>query len=356
MSDPTATARLGLPLIQPAEAQKHISHNEAIVALDTAAQLSVLARGLAEPPAEPEVGNAWIVAGGGTGDWAGNDGKVAVLEETGWRFHAARAGWRAWVSDEARLVVFDGAVWHPFEEGAALQQLDRLGIGTTADAGNPFSARLDNMLVTARSAGDGGSGDIRVKLNKEATGNTATFLFQSGWSGRAEIGLAGADVFSLKTSADGASWASALIADGAGRIRQPQRPLFMGQRLAGTIAASGVFVADSVLVDIGGAYQSATGAYTCPVEGVYELAAGGVLDTATPAAGTVALSLWRNGAQVGADFAFGRQNTASGSASFSGRMMVAAAAGDVLECRIACGAGGRFYGTGRNWLSVRHLG
>jgi hypothetical protein len=50
-------------------------------------------------------------------------------------------------------------------------------------------------------------------MNKEAASNTASLLFQSNWSGRAEIGLTGDDSLHFKISADGSNWTEALIVD-----------------------------------------------------------------------------------------------------------------------------------------------
>ena len=54
---------------------------------------------------------------------------------------------------------------------------------------------------------------VQAKLNKNAAGDTASFLFQTGYSGRAEIGLTGDDDFHFKVSPDGASWVTALKLD-----------------------------------------------------------------------------------------------------------------------------------------------
>ena len=55
------TARLTLPFIMPSQAQKHITHNEAIQALDALVQPVVESRVVATPPATPLEGEAWIV-------------------------------------------------------------------------------------------------------------------------------------------------------------------------------------------------------------------------------------------------------------------------------------------------------
>ena len=64
---------LSLPYIQPAQAQKHVTHNEALRILDALVQLAVESRALTEPPAIAVDGARYIVAAGATGDWAGQD-------------------------------------------------------------------------------------------------------------------------------------------------------------------------------------------------------------------------------------------------------------------------------------------
>src|SRR5689334_6224478 len=59
------------------------------------------------------------------------------------------------------------------------------------------------VLFSGIEAADGGSGDVRFIVNKEADADNATLLFQSGWSGRAEIGLSGDTDFVFKVSPDG---------------------------------------------------------------------------------------------------------------------------------------------------------
>lgn len=50
------TPNLDLPYIAAAQAQKHVTHNEAIRALDAVVQLSVLDRSLTSPPGSPAEG------------------------------------------------------------------------------------------------------------------------------------------------------------------------------------------------------------------------------------------------------------------------------------------------------------
>ncbi len=89
MSDDT-TSRLALPLLQPGQAQKETTHNEALTLLDLAVQASVLAVGTNVPPVAPTVGNGWIIGVAPTGAWTGQARAIAGWTSGGWRFLVPR--------------------------------------------------------------------------------------------------------------------------------------------------------------------------------------------------------------------------------------------------------------------------
>jgi hypothetical protein len=154
------------------------------------------------------------------------------------------------VADEAALFCRDGAGWRAVEDTLSrLQNLSRLGVGTTADATNPFSAKLNTALWTAAYAAEGGSGDLRYTMNKEAAANTVSLLMQDNWSGRAEIGLTGDDRLSLKMSPDGAAWTTAMTVDAA-----TARPCFP----QGLAHASGAAIAQYVPTAPGDVFRLST--------------------------------------------------------------------------------------------------
>lgn len=211
MSD---TPSLALPLIAAGQAQKHVTHNEALATLDTVVQLSVKDRDLTVPPVSPTEGDRHIVAAGATGAWTGQAGKVAVLRGGAWAFHPPAEGWCPWVADEDALLIFDGAAWTDVSAAiTALQELTLLGVGTTADATNPLAVKLNKALWTAKTMAEGGDGDLRYTMNKETAADVLSLLLQTGFSGRAEIGLVGDDDFVAKVSPDGSAWTEALRLD-----------------------------------------------------------------------------------------------------------------------------------------------
>jgi hypothetical protein len=215
----TDTLHLGLPLIAADQAQKHVTHNEAIVLVDLLAQLAVLDRDLDAPPAGAAEGGRWIVGAAPTGPWAGRAGQIAMRLDGAWIFRAPGPGWIAYVIDEGTLVAWTGSAWSAASLPSALQNLTRLGIGTDADAQNPFAAKLNKALWTARTVAEGGDGSLRYTLNKEGAGDVLSLLLQSAFSGRAEIGLVGDEDLTLKVSGDGAAWTEALRVDrSTGRV------------------------------------------------------------------------------------------------------------------------------------------
>lgn len=223
------TSNLSLPYILPSQAQKHVTHNEALRRLDALVQLGVVTRGLGSPPASPMEGDRYIVKAPAGGAWTGHGAEIAAWQDGAWTFLPPHAGWVAVILDERAVCFWDGSDWQAIEgslgeilDGVSIQNAPFAGVGTEADATNRFAAKLNNALWTARSAAEGGTGDLRYVMNKESAARTLSLLFQSGYSGRAELGLTGSDDFSLKVSADGATWREAIaVSRATGTVRLP---------------------------------------------------------------------------------------------------------------------------------------
>lgn len=209
MSD--ATARLSLPFLAAAQAQKHVTHNEALVALDALIQLSALERRTV-PPTAPAEGARYVVAADPAGAFSGHPHAIAVLEAGTWRFFAPQEGWICWLADEEAAIVFRAGGWSDLKTSSA----DRFGIAAAADDTNRLAVASPAVLFTHAGAG------AQVKVNKAGAADTASLLFQTSFSGRAEFGLAGDDDWHVKVSSDGAAWNEALVADReSGAVRFP---------------------------------------------------------------------------------------------------------------------------------------
>lgn len=232
MSD--ETERLSLPFLLPAQAQKHVTYNEAMLRLDHLVQLSVKSRQVSAPQ-EPLVdGDSYIIPEGSTGAWTGRAGELALVVEGVWNFIAPKEGWRAWISDEQGMFLFTEAEgWSALSTGVqgSSDQVERFGINAQADDTNRLSVNADASLFNHAGGGH------RMSLNKAEIGETASIVFQSNFSGRAEIGLTGSDALHMRVSENGANFTDAMIMQGDGRVEFPRG--LNANLLSGSISGAG---------------------------------------------------------------------------------------------------------------------
>ena len=228
------STHLNLPYIQPAQAQKHVTHNEAIELLDLITQLTVIGFDATTPPVSPNEGDTWALGASPTGAWAGYDDQIASWRAGGWLFVPPVAGWRAYGAGEMR--VFDGSTWVAMPP--VLENLPGVGINASSDTTNKLSVAADATLLNHAGTGH------QLKLNKATTGDTTSLLFQSNWSGRAEMGLAGDDDFAVKVS-DGTTWFTGLTVVGASGAVQINEVLSLPPRATPASATAGDVYFDS---------------------------------------------------------------------------------------------------------------
>jgi hypothetical protein len=224
------TTNLDLPYIAPAQAQKHVTHNEALRALDALVQLSVRSRRFAAPPQEPVEGDRYVVASGASVPWAGRNGQIAAWQDGAWAFFQPQEGWHAFVVDEHRFVVFDRESWR--EVAGDTNPVEVVGINMVAGEDNRLAVRSPASLF------DHVGGSHQMKINKADDTQAASLLFQSNYEGRAEMGTMWGHEFRIKTSADGVQWQDVMVADnstGAARFPSGIAHAATGKRQSGLI-------------------------------------------------------------------------------------------------------------------------
>jgi hypothetical protein len=164
---------------------------------DLLVQARVLDKDLAAPPGAPADGDAYIVAAGASGAWAGNAGKIArwstALSPDAWEFFTPKSGWECYVVDETYMYRYSGSAW------ARSERLQVIAVAcsdetTTITAGTakvkfrmPYAFTLFDVrgsLTTAQSSGsiftvdinEAGATILSTKLtidNTELTSTTA---------------------------------------------------------------------------------------------------------------------------------------------------------------------------------------
>ncbi|MET0258558.1 MAG: DUF2793 domain-containing protein [Methylobacterium sp.] len=212
-----ASSRLALPYLLPQQALKHLTHNEALRRLDVLVQTRVVSATTVQEPVSAAEGDLYILPPGRAGPrWSAmEEGAIALFENGAFVEVEPVEGQIVHVGDRGGLLVRHEGHWSaaPLTRG-----LGRLGINADASDGNRLTVAADAELLT-HDARTPGSGDARKVINKAATMRTASVVFQTGFSGRAEFGLVGSDDLALRVSADGAAFCDALRVEAAtGRV------------------------------------------------------------------------------------------------------------------------------------------
>lgn len=107
--------RLELPLLSSGQAQKELTHNEALILIDLLVQTTCTDGPLQEPPPAPKIGELYLCASNASGAWAGKASCLALWTTSGWRFAKPFEGQRF-------SAMSDGLDWR-YSEGKWLKGL-----------------------------------------------------------------------------------------------------------------------------------------------------------------------------------------------------------------------------------------
>jgi hypothetical protein len=208
---------LELPYIMPNQAQKHVTHNEAIRYLDALVQVGIVSRDLNSPPDNPDSGSRYIVAETAIGDWAGKDNQIAAFQDGAWAFYNPQDGWLAWSIEENMILVFQGGSWQVAQSSMAqIEQVNLLGVNASATQDARFGVSSNDSFLTHEGASH------RLSINKATVEDTGSLIFKTNWTGHAEMGLAGNNDFSIKVTSDGVNWNDGLVLDSqSGKVSFP---------------------------------------------------------------------------------------------------------------------------------------
>jgi len=104
------TPRLGLPYLIASQAQKEVTHNEALNTIEALLQPTVQSINLTTAPIGIE-GNLYIVGIGATGAWTGKDGNLAQYIGGAWSFYVPFEGLHIWNIATNQRMIYTVGVW-----------------------------------------------------------------------------------------------------------------------------------------------------------------------------------------------------------------------------------------------------
>tara|TARA_R110000868_G_scaffold244926_4_gene501413 strand:+ start:8664 stop:9374 length:711 start_codon:yes stop_codon:yes gene_type:complete len=208
---------LGLPFLEAAQAQKHVSVNEALRRLDAAVQLSVVSRVLTSPPDTPANGARYIVAASAADAWEGRDGEIALWSDGAWVWFEPQAGWRAFDEAENAFVYFTGSGWTGEPGGGAVSAH---GAATTF-----------HVLEADHTLSAGASNDTGFVIPDRA------IVF--GVTGLVLTDITGAKSWSLGVAADASRYGSGIGANAGSTVVGPSGPVTYWSDTALRLTAAG---------------------------------------------------------------------------------------------------------------------
>lgn len=109
-----STPRLNLPYILQSQAQKEVTHNNALNLLDALTRTVVISMNINTPPTSPATGDCHIIGSSPTGAFSGHAQKIACYSGNGWIL-ISPFKWLEVVNeaDDTRYI-FNGTAWVEF--------------------------------------------------------------------------------------------------------------------------------------------------------------------------------------------------------------------------------------------------
>lgn len=168
------TTKLILPLMASNQAQKYVTYNEAMFALDILTMLSIKDKDLTTPPGSPADGDTYIVGSGATGLWSGKDLNIAAWTNGAWKFFPPKEGWSCWVEDEDLRLEYNGSSWNrPNGAFSGFLRTTDFNVKTIA------SGVITATQTTTKVATEGGAGSDDLDTINGGAAGTIIILEQS---------------------------------------------------------------------------------------------------------------------------------------------------------------------------------
>lgn len=178
----TTTPILALTDLVEAQAGAAARMNKNMRIMEALINLSIIDRDLTAPPGGESDGDCYLVATGGTGTFAGQDGNIAIFSSTlGYMFQTPFEGVVGRVIDENIRIEYDGSAWQTIATGQTLKQaVIRLDSPANGDQVPLLYTLKATTIASVRSIVEGGTPSCTWNIMHNATRNAAgTQVFTS---------------------------------------------------------------------------------------------------------------------------------------------------------------------------------
>ena len=333
------SSRLSLPYIQPSQAQKHVTHNQALRQLDILVQMTAISDSQDSAPLSAEEGDCYLIPPRASGAWAGHSGDIALWQDGNWAFFAPQSGWRIFVLSSGVLRAFDGTDWQAISgaaQGSVDAAFESLSIGAETTEQQKLAVKTEKALWTAVPSGEDGSGSILHILNKETAAQDAGFIFQSDGQTRALVGLLGADDFRITTTKDNITFRDGLRIDAATAcVSLPNLPRFHAYTNYNNDAPADQWIKIGINMaefNDQGCFNPAKNVFRAPTQGSYYLAGQVMFKETTSNLTQLKARLMRNGThEIKSSRAANTAPHMDGLSAVKTEAFVALGAGDEVE-------------------------
>lgn len=141
-----ATTKYGIPEIIVGQAQKEVTHNEALAYVDTLLKNPLTGENTTTPPVSPVEGELHTIGTSATGVWVGQDGNVAAFINSVWIFFAPFTDLVFYSSVSNNFIIYNGVTWNPLTVASGVAWGNITGtLSTQTDLQAALNAKEDSL-------------------------------------------------------------------------------------------------------------------------------------------------------------------------------------------------------------------
>lgn len=152
--------RLGIPYLVESQAQKEVTHNEAINMIELLVH-PISESVLSTPPANPIEGALYLIGLGATGEWEGKDNYITEYISGSWKYCPPVDGMRIWDKNTGQALFYKAGSWQ--EETVSADVMLKSVYDTNNDGKVDAAETADKAPVNTFPIGDGTDATILIQ-------------------------------------------------------------------------------------------------------------------------------------------------------------------------------------------------